>query len=304
MAAMPQITFNTPTSISMIPANRIQPRPGSSYAPWGLLHSSLVARTWSSSDFFHRQFGSNGRRCWAPDWDDNQRGSTPGSRATLRGGRHRLGDDDADLIGEPLDTRVVRISLRSASACSDTNRVRDWCSGGVAEGPESLAVNELHRHLDRVLDAVRAAGRLHEPHRPFHRCPAGSSSSRRSARDRTGPPSPSTPTTPSSSEAPPPSSNSRRIAWKPAITPLWTNSQRPWRNGWQLVCCTGVPVVARMCARNSGDSTLAATSRRLTSLQAGVMLRYRPVRPPPPYAKPSPKPSPLVHSMPIRACRL
>ena len=33
IAAIPQITFRTPTSISMIPANRSQPPPGSSYAP-------------------------------------------------------------------------------------------------------------------------------------------------------------------------------------------------------------------------------------------------------------------------------
>ena len=49
---------------------------------------------------------------------------------------------------------------------------------------------------------------------------------------------------------------------------------------------------------------VAARSRRLTSLQAGVMLRYRPGRPPLVPYQPSPKPSPLVVSTPIRACRL
>ena len=33
------------------------------------------------------------------------------------------------------------------------------------------------------------------------------------------------------------------------MTPLCIQSQRPWRKGWQLVCWTGVPVVARMCAK-------------------------------------------------------
>ena len=33
IAAIPQITFRMPTSISMIPANRIHPPPASSYAP-------------------------------------------------------------------------------------------------------------------------------------------------------------------------------------------------------------------------------------------------------------------------------
>ena len=63
------------------------------------------------------------------------------------------------------------------------------------------------------------------------------------------------------------------MAWKPLMTPLCTNSQRPCRNGWQLVCWTGVPVVARMWARNSGDSTCEASSRRFASLHAGVTLR-------------------------------
>ena len=55
--------------------------------------------------------------------------------------------------------------------------------------------------------------------------------------------------------------------------PLWTNSQRPWRNGWQLVSCTRCPMVARTCARNSGDSIWAASSRRLASPHAGETLR-------------------------------
>jgi hypothetical protein len=55
--------------------------------------------------------------------------------------------------------------------------------------------------------------------------------------------------------------------------PLCTKSHRPWRNGWQFVCWTGVPVVARMWARKSGDSMWLARSRRFASLHAGVTLR-------------------------------
>ena len=66
--------------------------------------------------------------------------------------------------------------------------------------------------------------------------------------------------------------SSRRISWKPAITPLWTISQRPWRNGWQLVCWIAVPVVARTCAMNSGDSMCSASSRRFASPHAGATL--------------------------------
>src|SRR5881628_607919 len=88
------------------------------------------------------------------------------------------------------------------------------------------------------------------------------------------------------------------------MTPLCANSQLRWRNGWQFVCCTGVPVVARMCARKIGASTWAASSRTLTSLHAGLTLRYRHgLWLPAPY-QPSPKPSPFVVSTPIRECRL
>ena len=78
----------------------------------------------------------------------------------------------------------------------------------------------------------------------------------------------------------------------------------PWRNGWQLVCWTAVPVEARMWARKRGDSTWPATSRRLRSFQAGSMLRKRAgVSVSWPY-QPTPKPSPLVVSTPRRAWRL
>src|SRR5918997_236736 len=67
--------------------------------------------------------------------------------------------------------------------------------------------------------------------------------------------------------------SSRFSRAKSCTRPLWTQSHRPYRNGWQLVCWTAVPVEARMCARKSGDSTWPATSRRLRSFQAGSMLR-------------------------------
>ena len=52
IAAMPQITLSRPTSISMIPANRIQPPPASSYAPAEVadlvLASEGLGRVWTS----------------------------------------------------------------------------------------------------------------------------------------------------------------------------------------------------------------------------------------------------------------
>ena len=86
------------------------------------------------------------------------------------------------------------------------------------------------------------------------------------------------------------------------MNPLCTNSQRPWRNGWQLVCCTGEPIAARTWARNSGDSMCAPAragwcptrrARRCGRRPAGLA----------PY-QPRPNPSPLVGSAPMRACRL
>ncbi len=31
------------------------------------------------------------------------------------------------------------------------------------------------------------------------------------------------------------------------------NSQRSWRKGWQLVCCTALPIAARMWVKNNGE---------------------------------------------------
>src|SRR4051794_11038773 len=96
---------------------------------------------------------------------------------------------------------------------------------------------------------------------------------------------------------------SRRISWKPLSTPLWTISQFLWRNGWQLVSWIDVPEVARTWARNSCDSTWAASSRRLRSPHAGATLWYIPGPSPAPY-QPIPNPSPFVVSAPMRECRL
>ena len=66
---------------------------------------------------------------------------------------------------------------------------------------------------------------------------------------------------------------SRLTAWKSLMRPLCMNSQRPWRNGWQFVRWTAVPLDARMWARNSGDVTCAASSRRFASFHAGSISR-------------------------------
>ncbi len=50
------------------------------------------------------------------------------------------------------------------------------------------------------------------------------------------------------------------------------NSQWPWRNGWQLVCCTALPIAARMWVKNSGELMWPASSRRFWSFQAGSVL--------------------------------
>ena len=81
------------------------------------------------------------------------------------------------------------------------------------------------------------------------------------------------------------------------MAPLCIQSQRPWRNGWQFVCCTGVPVEARMCAKTRPERTCAASSRRLRSFQAGSMLWNGRASSPSPY-QPTPKPSPFVVSAP------
>ena len=91
--------------------------------------------------------------------------------------------------------------------------------------------------------------------------------------------------------------------WKPSMKPLCIHSQRPCRNGWQLVCCTGEPVEARMCAKTSGDEMWPESSCRLRSFQAGSMLRKTPGVSCSPY-QPTPKPSPLVVSAPSCEWRL
>src|SRR5881275_2695887 len=81
------------------------------------------------------------------------------------------------------------------------------------------------------------------------------------------------------------------------------NSQLSWRNGWQLVCCTALPIAARMCVKNNGELMWSASSRRLLSFHAGSVLRKTPGVGGAPY-QPTPKPSPLVGSAPSRECRL
>jgi hypothetical protein len=92
-------------------------------------------------------------------------------------------------------------------------------------------------------------------------------------------------------------------AAKPSMNPLCIHSQRPYRNGWQFVCCTADPIAARMCAKNSGERTCPASSRRFASFQAGSMLRNTPGTGAASY-QPTPNPSPLVVSAPSLECML
>ena len=71
------------------------------------------------------------------------------------------------------------------------------------------------------------------------------------------------------------------------------NSQRSWRKGWQLVCCTALPIAARMWVKNSGELMWPASSRRLLSFHAGSMLWKTPGVSGAPY-QPTPNPSPFV----------
>src|SRR3954470_17139321 len=85
--------------------------------------------------------------------------------------------------------------------------------------------------------------------------------------------------------------------------PLCMNSHLPARKGWQLVCCTGEPMAARMCAKTLEECTCAATSCRLRSFHAGSMLRYTAGKSYSPY-QPTPNPSPFVVSAPSSECLL
>src|SRR3954454_13018654 len=80
-------------------------------------------------------------------------------------------------------------------------------------------------------------------------------------------------------------------------------SQSSWRNGWQFVCCTALPIAARMWVKKSGELMWPASSRRFWSFQAGSMLRKTPGVWETPY-QPTPKPSPFVGSAPSRDERL
>jgi hypothetical protein len=87
------------------------------------------------------------------------------------------------------------------------------------------------------------------------------------------------------------------------MTPLCIHNQLPWRNGWQLVCWTADPVVARMWAKTRREVARIDSSRRLRSFQAGSVLVKTPGRSVRPY-HPTPNPSPLVVSTPSCECLL
>ena len=96
---------------------------------------------------------------------------------------------------------------------------------------------------------------------------------------------------------------SRFISWNPASDPLCIHNHRPYRNGWQLLRCTGVPLEARTCANSSGVRICPAISCRSRSFQAGWVLLYTAGVSESPY-HPMPKPSPFVVYPWSLACRL
>ena len=128
----------------------------------------------------------------------------------------------------------------------------------------------------RVLDAVLAR---RSPRRTRARAlsrRAGRPRARRSARGGRAPRSRSSPRCRRTATGSTASIRSRRITSKPVDHPVVDEQPAPVAERMAVGLLHRVPVVARMCARNSGDSMWAARSRRLTSLQAGVTLRYRP----------------------------
>ena len=184
----------------------------------------------------------------------------------------RLGDHEPGLVGELVQHRVLGVQLPQRGDVGAVEQRPRLPFARVAERPEPLAVGRRHRHLDRVLDAV-AARRPPRRARPrARRRRAGRPPGRTSAPGRTCISESVEPSIVGKSDGSTASTRSRLTLWKSRISPLCIHSQRPWRNGWQLVCCTGEPVEARMWAKNSGALTLAASSRRLRSFQAGSML--------------------------------
>ena len=88
------------------------------------------------------------------------------------------------------------------------------------------------------------------------------------------------------------------------MTPLCIHSQRPWRKGWQFVCCTGEPDEARMCAKTSREldvrreiAQVPVVPGRLDAVERRRASRSAPYQP-------MPKPSPFVVSAPSVEWRL
>ena len=85
----------------------------------------------------------------------------PGARQVAE----RLRHDEARLVAQPVEERIVRIELaqgRDEGAVEERPRV---ALAGVAEAPDLRPVGRGDGHLDRVLDAVLAARLLDEPDR-------------------------------------------------------------------------------------------------------------------------------------------
>ena len=171
----------------------------------------------------------------------------------------------------------------------------------VARGPQRLAVADAEGGLDRVLDPVARGGRLDEADGALERARRDRARARRSARGGTGPRSPSSPGC----------GEQRRVdgeheiaanVVKPPMTPLCDEQPAAVAEGMAVRLLDRVPIVARTCAMNSGDSMwrpARAGSRRPRPGDAVVDAGPSPA----PY-QPKPKPSPFVVSAPMRECRL
>ena len=76
------------------------------------------------------------------------------------------------------------------------------------------------------------------------------------------------------------------------------NSQRPWRNGWQFVCCTALPIAAPDVGEEVRRADVAGELMQVAVVpgRLGAVEEARRVGASP--YQPRPKPSPLVVSAP------
>jgi magnesium-transporting ATPase (P-type) len=82
----------------------------------------------------------------------------------------RLGDDGPRLIGEALQTLVLRVERTDVGGVvADVQRVRLHLPARVADGIQPFTVADADRHLQRLGHAVTVADRLDEPGHLFER---------------------------------------------------------------------------------------------------------------------------------------